>query len=68
MKILFLIILLLALIILTPFGTIWSLNVLFQLEIVYTIKTWLAIVFLQTVTFGAVNSSIHNLNNKDYIK
>lgn len=57
MKILFLIILLLALIVLTPLGTIWSLNVLFQLEIAYTVKTWFAVIFLQMVTFGAVSST-----------
>lgn len=35
-----------------PVATIWSLNTLFLLEIPYTIQTFLAVIFLQMVTFG----------------
>ena len=40
--------------ILAPFVTIWSLNTLFALGIDYTFWTWLAMVWLSMVTFGGV--------------
>ena len=49
------VLLLMAVIVTFPLGTIWSLNTLFQLEIAYTVDTWLATVFLQMVTFGGAN-------------
>ncbi len=43
----------LALVILLPLATIWSLNTLFPaLDIQYTIETWLAAVFLSNGIFG----------------
>jgi len=43
----------LALVILLPLATIWSLNTLFPaLDIQYTIETWLAAVFLSNGVFG----------------
>ena len=41
-------------IIFAPLGTIWVLNTLFNLGIVYTFKTWLAS-FLFTAIFGRSN-------------
>ena len=46
-------IIVLALVILLPLATIWSLNTLFpNLDIQYTIETWLAAVFLSNGVFG----------------
>jgi hypothetical protein len=46
-------IIVLALVILLPLATIWSLNTLFpNLDIQYTIETWLAAVFLSNGIFG----------------
>lgn len=53
-----LVILLIFLIVVTPFLTIWSINTLFNLGIDYTVWTWLAMAWLSTVTFGGVMSSI----------
>jgi hypothetical protein len=44
-----LIILLLVMIIIGPFLTIWSLNTLFATGIPYTIWTWLAILWIQAI-------------------
>lgn len=55
-----LIALIIAIIVFAPLATIWSVNTLFSLGIGYTFKTWLAAVWLQMVTFGAVTSSINN--------
>lgn len=52
-----LIVFLIAVVILAPFATIWSLNTLFALNIAYTFWTWLAAVWLSTVTVGAVTAS-----------
>jgi hypothetical protein len=47
-KILFVICIIIAVIFIAPFLTIWSLNTLFPaLEISYTIETWAAIILLQ---------------------
>lgn len=54
----FLILVLVLSIIFIPLATIWALNTLFQLGIAYTTQTWLAVVVLQMVTFGGVNSTI----------
>jgi hypothetical protein len=45
-----------ALIIFGPFLTIWSINTLFGLGIVYTFKTWLAVVLLAS----AFRAPVHN--------
>lgn len=44
--------LLLALIVLGPIFTIWSLNILFGLHIPMTLKTWAAAIWLMTVLYG----------------
>jgi hypothetical protein len=60
-KVLILIAVMLSLASLAPLATIWSINTLFQLGISYTIETWLAVVWLSTVTFGSVSYAINNL-------
>jgi hypothetical protein len=40
------------LVIIGPYFTIWSLNTLFGLGIVYSFKTWMAVVWLQLVLHG----------------
>jgi len=57
-----LIIVLIALIVIGPFVTIWSLNTLFGLSIDYTFWTWLAVVWLSLVTFGSIVSSTQKRN------
>ena len=57
MKIVLTIVLVIALIILSPFATLWALNTLFPvLAIPYTFETWLAIVILG----GLVSSSAYS--------
>ena len=48
----FTVIIAIVLLILMPIATIWSLNIVFGLEIAYTFKTWLAIAWLITVIYG----------------
>lgn len=48
-----LIVLTVALLLLAPFATIWSLNTLFGLGIAYTFWTWLAVVWLAGLLGGA---------------
>lgn len=48
--------------ILAPFVTIWSLNTLFAVGIEYTLWTWLAAVWLSMVTFGGI---AYNTRKKD---
>lgn len=43
-----------------PFVTIWSLNTLFGLGIAYSLKTWLATIWIQMVTFGGVQTAVKN--------
>lgn len=50
--VLFVILTVLFLIVFGPFITIWSLNLLFGLEIEYSFKTWAAVVWLTTVLNG----------------
>lgn len=53
MKYLFAIVLIIALVIIVPFCTVWSLNTLFPaLAIPYTIETWVATLFLTTSIFS----------------
>jgi hypothetical protein len=52
------VVLLIALIVLGPLATIWSLNTLFNLNIDYTFWTWLAVAWLSLATFGSVTSAI----------
>jgi len=51
----------LALLIFSPFISIWSLNTIFQLGIAYTMQTWLAAIWLMMTTFGSVSSAVNNL-------
>lgn len=51
----------LALIGLGPLLTILSINVLFGLNIAYSLSTWCAMFWLQMVTFGGLSMAIHNL-------
>lgn len=46
--------------VLGPFITMWSLNTLFGMSIDYSFVTWLAMVWLQLVTFGGVASAVRN--------
>ena len=58
MKIVLTIVLVIALIILSPFATLWALNTLFPvLAIPYTIETWLAIVVLGGLFSSSASSS-----------
>ena len=54
---LFLILLIVAVIVLAPLATIWSLNVLFGLGIAYTWKTWLAVLILGSALKANASSS-----------
>lgn len=47
-----LIVLIVALVLLAPFATIWSLNTLFGLGIAYSFWTWLAVVWLVGILGG----------------
>jgi hypothetical protein len=50
-----LILLVLAILVLLPFGLIWSINTLFSLSIAYTIKNWLAAILLIIIMGGKSN-------------
>lgn len=41
-----LVLLIIALVIIIPFGFIWSINTIFNLSLAYTLKTWLASIIL----------------------
>lgn len=58
LKLVLLIVVLLLIVALAPFATIWSMNTLFSLSIEYTFWTWLATVWISLVTFGGLHSSI----------
>jgi hypothetical protein len=58
MKIFLIIVLVIALVILSPLATLWALNVLFPaLAIPYTFETWLAIVVLGGLFSSSAYSS-----------
>lgn len=61
MKILLLFLLSVCVLIASPFVTIWSMNTLFGLEIIYTFKSWLAMCWLSLTTFGGVSYAVNNL-------
>lgn len=54
----FALLLILGLIVVGPLITIWAVNTLFGLGIAYTFWTWLAVVWLQMVTFGNIAATI----------
>jgi len=54
---LILLVILILAIILVPLGVIWSLNLLFGLEIAYTFGTWFAALLLSGVVGGSRSSS-----------
>lgn len=57
-KVVLLIALLVLVVIFAPLATIWSLNTLFGLAIAYDFWTWLAAVWLSSVTFGGVQAAV----------
>ena len=57
-KVILLVILLAIIIVFAPLATIWSLNVLFGMAIEYNFWTWLATVWLSSVTFGGVQAAV----------
>jgi len=54
--IIILVVLYVLLFIVSPVLTIWSLNTLFNLEIVVTLKTWLATAILCSIVYGSTSS------------
>ena len=50
--------LLIVVIIFAPLATIWSLNTLFCTAIAYNFWTWLAAIWLSSVTFGGVQAAV----------
>ena len=57
-KVILLSVLLILIVIFAPLATIWSLNTLFGLAIAYDFWTWLAAVWLSSVTFGGVQAAV----------
>ena len=57
-KVILLVLLLAVIITFAPLATIWSLNLLFGLTIAYDFWTWLAMVWLTSVTFGGVQAAV----------
>ena len=55
---------LIALMFVSPLLTIASLNTLFGLNIAYTAWTWLSVAWLQMATFGGLSWSINSLKQK----
>lgn len=47
-----------------PLITIWSLNVVFNLQIAYGFTQWLGILILQVATFGGIQGRLQTLINK----
>jgi hypothetical protein len=50
--------LLIVVVIFAPLATIWSLNTLFGTAIAYNFWTWLAAIWLSSVTFGGVQAAV----------
>jgi hypothetical protein len=57
-KVILLVALLIVIVIFAPLATIWSLNTLFGTAIAYDFWTWLAAVWLSSVTFGGVQAAV----------
>ena len=47
-----------------PLLTLWSINTLFGLGIVYNFWNWLAVAWLNLATFGGLSMSIRSLKQK----
>lgn len=47
-----------------PLLTVWSLNLLFNTTIAYSFQSWLAMVWLQLVTFGGLATQMKTISNK----
>ena len=58
------ILVLIALMFVSPLLTIASLNTLFGLNIAYTVWTWLSVAWLQMTTFGSLSWAINSLKQK----
>ena len=58
------ILVLIALMFVSPLLTIASLNTLFGLNIAYTVQTWFSVAWLQMTTFGSLSWAINNLKQK----
>lgn len=52
------------LVVIIPFGIIWSLNTLFYTEIPYTWKTWAATTILSTIVYGSSAASNYSKKKK----
>jgi hypothetical protein len=52
------------LIIIIPFGIIWSLNTLFYTEIAYTWETWAAATILSSIVYGSSAASNYSKKKK----
>jgi len=47
-----------------PIITIWSINTLFLTQIAYSFWTWLAMVWVQMISFGGVITAVNRVSNK----
>jgi putative Mn2+ efflux pump MntP len=52
------------LVVVIPFGIVWSLNTLFYTEIPYTWQTWAATVILSSVVYGSSAASNYSKKKK----
>jgi len=57
MKYLIIAVIVIAIVVLMPFATIWSINTLFGLTIPFTLDTWLASLILGSVVGGTTGLS-----------
>jgi len=51
-------------ILMLPFATIWSLNIIFGLQIAYSFKTWVAMAWLITIIHSIKYSERRSGNNE----
>ena len=57
--------LIIALMILIPFGFIWSINTMFSLSVSYTIKTWLASLIILILIGNTGNKKVISIKRKE---
>jgi hypothetical protein len=62
---LFFLSIMIAILVIAPLVSIWSLNTLFGLGIEYAISTWFAMVWLSMVTFGSIGFALTKQNRLD---